>query len=176
MPENEVNEDVRSAEKWYFDLLRAELAARDKSDAAPAIEHLLKLVPAGGTDHSSPAQFSLLQRISECEVRLNGNTGEQISWFLDFVSTGGNQSMTPAAALQFAVQIATPPSDAELEMAEYETMDDRTFFRVRWIHRYQSLEVEGDYIEVLINAAVGKAFSFSRVWRQPNLTTTAMVR
>jgi len=169
----------RIAEQWYFDLLRAELRVRGQPEAAGYLPHYLRLVPAPGEAAETAAgriALSLQQRLTECEVRLNSQTGQAISWFVDFLSEHGDTSMPQEEALQLAARIAGLPDGAELECAGYESMADRTFFRARWIHRYQGLEVEGDYIEVLINGAAQKAFSVNRVWREPNLTSIPMVR
>jgi hypothetical protein len=160
------------AKEWLFNLLKAELENRGQGESAEYLQQILRLVPSAKTAALTGNSISLTlqQRISEYEVRLNSQTGELISWFADFLSTNGDLSMPPNEALALAGAVATPPKDAELEVAGYETMADRSFFRARWIHRVQGLIVEGDYIEVLINGAARRPFSVSRIWRQPNLT------
>jgi hypothetical protein len=167
------------AEQWYFDLLQAELANSASAESGVYLHHFLRVLPEGGTDRgaaSGPASLSLEQRLTEFEVRLNSQTGEILSWFADFLATDGDTSMPAEEALALATRLAALPEGAQLEYAGYETMADRTFFRARWIHRYEGLEVEDDYIEVLVNGAARSAFSVSRIWRQPNLTSTPMVR
>jgi hypothetical protein len=167
------------ADQWYFRMLRAELENRGQGEAMEYIHDLLRLVPAS-SDYSPEEggliSFTLEQRVTEYEVRLDSQTGEQISWFADFLASAGDRSMPEKDALILAEKCGRPPRDAELEVAGYESMAERTYFRARWIHRLQGLEVEGDYIEVLINGAAKVPFSVSRFWREPNLTSQPRIK
>jgi len=121
--------------------------------------------------------LTIQQRLSDYEVRLNSETGELISWFLDVLATGGDTSMPPQEGLELALRAGSVPDEgAELEASGYETMADRTFFRARWKHLHEGFEVEGDYIEVLMNGAARRPFAVSRVWREPNLDGRPRVR
>ncbi|MDD2735384.1 MAG: hypothetical protein PHF56_15710 [Desulfuromonadaceae bacterium] len=167
-----------TASQWYLDLLCAEMIDRGQLEATRYLHELLRVQPVPGQTVKPFNSFKMnvQQRITEYEVRLNGQTGESISWFADFLSVGGNEALQPEVALKLATDFANPPDDAELESSEYETMADRTFFRARWRHCYDGLEVDGDYIEVLLNCAARMPFSVSRVWRQPNLSQTPILR
>lgn len=165
------------ATRWYFDLLKAELVGRGSAEAVPSVDRYLRAAPPASRDVTSPVVLTIQQQLTDYEVRLNANTGELISWFVDFLSREGDTSMPRASALELAHAIGQVPStDVELEIADYEVMAGRTFFRARWKHLHEGLEVEGDYVEVLINGKVRRAFSVSRVWREPNLSGPAMVR
>lgn len=165
-----------AAERWYFALLQREVAASGSPDAAVHLRHFLRARPAGNARAGGPMLLDLQQRITECDLRLNRNTGELMSWYLDFLAVHGDQSMPAEEALKLAEQVAKPPSGARLESSGYETMADRCFYRARWSHVDQGLQVEGDYIEVLVNGKFKKVFSLSRIWRVPNLGRQAEVR
>jgi hypothetical protein len=96
-------------------------------------------------------------------------TGETISWYIDALASGGNESMPTDAALALAAQVGQPPADAVLDVAGYETMAGRCSFRARWRHVVAGMPVEGDYIEVLVNGKHRRAYSLSKVWREPRL-------
>ena len=166
-----------AAVRWYFDLLKAELDERGSGSAAAFLESILRVREPKESPASGDVALTIQQRLSDYEVRLNSETGELISWFLDVLATGGDTSMPPEEALELARRAGSVPDEgSELEASGYETMADRTFFRARWKHLYEGLEVEGDYVEVLINGAARRAFSVSRVWREPNLDGPPMVR
>ena len=80
------------------------------------------------------------------------------------------------AALALASQVAELPADAVADGAGYETMVGRCIFRARWRHVVAGMPVEGDYIEVLVNGKHRRAFSMSRVWREPRLGLGAIER
>jgi hypothetical protein len=165
------------AVQWYFDLLKAELDERGSGHAAEFLESIIRVREPAENPTSGDVTLTIQQRLSDYEVRLNSETGELISWFLDVLATGGDTSFPPDEALQLAWRAGNVPSEgAELEISGYETMADRTFFRARWKHFFRGLEVEGDYIEVLINGAARRPFSVSRVWRDPHLAGPPLVR
>lgn len=171
MPAHEI------AAQWYFDLLRAELTARGSVEAALRLDYFLRVAPPQGVEPAGTVELTVQHRLTDYEVRLNAETGELISWFADFLAKDGDESMPREQALEMARQTGQVPSDgAELEMAEYEVMADRTLFRARWKHVSEGLEVDGDYIEVLINGKMRRPFSMNRVWRTPNLAGSPVVR
>jgi hypothetical protein len=160
------------AERWYMELLQREVADKGTPEAAQHIGHFVvaRLEKSAADEFGQPLRLALEHRASEGSVRLNRTNGQMISWYLDFLAKEGDTSMAPDEALQLATAVASPPPQAKLESAGYETMADRTFFRVRWQHYEQNVQVEDDYIEVLVNGRFRKAFSLSYVWRSPNLT------
>jgi hypothetical protein len=160
------------AERWYMDLLRREVAAKGPPEAAEHVSHFISTSLEVGTpdQFGTPLRLALWQSVSECSVRLNRVNGELISWYLDFLAKEGDTSMPKDEALKLATATASPPQQAKLVEADYETMADRTFFRARWDHFEDKVQVDGDYIEVLVNGRFRKAFALSCVWRSPNLT------
>jgi hypothetical protein len=167
-------QSLEIARTWYFDLLRRELEQRGQGESAVHLPQQLRLTlereeqrPDGSTLY-----LKLAHRLTEYETRLNAVSGETISWYIDFLSIEGDQSMSPNEALKLAEAVAQPPEGAQLELSGYETVADRTVFRARWEHVHDNLPVEGDFIEVLINGKNRHAFSYTKVWRQPNLSET----
>jgi hypothetical protein len=161
-----------------MELLRREVAAKGPPEAAEHVGHFISARLEDGTpdQFGKPLRFALWHRVSECSMRFNRMNGALISWYLDFLAKEGDTSMPKDEALKLATAVASPPQQAKLVEADYETMADRTFFRARWEHYEQKVQVDGDYIEVLVNGRFRKAFALSCVWRSPNLTAVPVER
>jgi len=164
------------ASAWYLDLLEREGAAAGRPVQAAQLGEHLKLQARGPVAAGVPTTYAVYSRLSDCSLRLNALNGETISWYLDVLASGGTEAMPPDAALALATQVAQPPADAVPDGAGYETMAGRCFFRARWRHVVNGVPVEGDYIEVLVNGKHQKAFSLSRVWRDPRIGRGAVER
>ena len=164
------------ASAWYLGLLEREAAAAGRPVQAAQLGEHLKLQALGPVAPGTPTSYALYSKLGDCSLRLNALNGETISWYLDVLASGGNESMPPDAALALATQVAQPPADAVPDGAGYETMAGRCFFRARWRHVVNGVPVEGDYIEVLVNGKHQKAFSLSRVWREPRTGRGAIER
>lgn len=162
---------IERANAWYLAFLEREsIAAGRPANASELGEHL-RLGPLAGVNvaDGAPVSLGVYSRLSACSIRLNATTGDTISWYLDFLAIGCDASMPPGDAVELATQVAVPPADAVLEESGYDNMAGRSFFRVRWKHMLEGIPVEGDYIEVLINGKLRKAFSLSKVWRDPRV-------
>lgn len=159
------------ATAWYLQFLERESIAAGRPVAAADLGEHLRLAPAAGNSASDGAPMSLgvHSRLSDCTIRLNATSGETISWYMDFLAIGCNGAMLPDDAVALATQVAEPPADAVLDESGYDNMGGRNFFRARWIHVHDGIPVEGDYIEVLVNGKHRKAFSLSKVWREPRV-------
>jgi hypothetical protein len=164
------------ATAWYLGLLEREAGAAARPVKASELADHLQLRPQGAAMPGSPTTYAVVSKLSDCSVRLNALSGDTISWYLDFLATGGTEAMPPDAALALATEVAQPPDDAVPAGAGYETMADRCVFRARWRHVVAGVPVEGDYIEVLINGKHQKAFSLSKVWREPRVGRGAIER
>lgn len=167
------------AERWYFDLLRRELEDRGEGDAAIQLRQELRLgLEEQLEEDGGPVRLRLAlgQRLTDYETRLNAHTGEPISWYADFLAIGGDDSTPREDALAIATSAAAPPETARLAGAEYEIQGDRVVFRARWTHEHDGLPVEGDYLEVLVNGRIRRAFGYARVWRAPDPSGGAVER
>ena len=164
------------ASAWYLGLLEREAAAAGRPVQAAQLGAHLKLQAQGPVAAGMPTTYAVYSRLSDCSLRLNALNGETISWYLDVLASGGTEAMPPDAALALATQVAQPPADAVLDGAGYETMAGRSFYRARWRHVVNGVPVEGDYVEVLVNGKHQKAFSLSRVWREPRTGRGAVER
>jgi hypothetical protein len=162
---------LEAANDWYLALRERELAAQGKPVSGMVLRDLMRLEVADGSAAVAgvPMTLGVCSRLSEVSVRLNGQDGRLISWYVDALAEDSAQGLPEDILLKLATETALPPPDAVLAEHGYETMADRTFFRARWVHMSEGLPVEDDYIEVLVNGALGKAFSFSRLWREPRV-------
>jgi hypothetical protein len=177
-----MSDSFEAAQDFYFEMLERELALAKKESAASELRKLLRLRVIKEDELRRPVDpltgreeirrrlaLALAQRLTSCDVRLDGETGELISWYLDFLAAPGDESMDRDEAIALATRVAEPPGDTRLDHAEYESMADRTMFRARWSHHHGGLPVEGDYIEVLVNAKARAPFSLTRFYRVPNV-------
>lgn len=162
---------VERANAWYLQFLERESVAAGRPVSATDLGEHLRLGPTDSQSTGDGAQLTLgvHSRLSACSIRLNATTGETISWYLDFLAIGCNGTMPAGDALTLATQVAEPPAEAVLDESGYDNMAGRNFFRARWKHVRDGLQVEGDYIEVLINGKHRKVFSLSKVWREPRV-------
>ena len=168
-PANRSSTPADPASQWYLGLLEREAALVGRNVRASQLADYLRLLPEGSVGAGAPASYALFSKLGNCSVRLNALTGETISWYIDALASGGNESMPTDAALALAAQVGQPPADAVLDVAGYETMAGRCSFRARWRHVVAGMPVEGDYIEVLVNGKHRRAYSLSKVWREPRL-------
>lgn len=167
-----------AADKFYFDHLRLMLELIGQgSTGSRTSEHLrLWSVSEKKDGPNILLKLKLTQKLTDYRLRLNEYSGELISWYIDFLAVEGDQSMTVEEATKLAEEIAQPPTDARLQEAEYDIAGGRTFFRSQWLHEHNGLPVEGDFIEVLVNARAQRAFSYVKQWREPNFSGVAVQR
>jgi hypothetical protein len=172
-----MSEEFEIAERFYFSMLERELRTKNQPEAVPEMRKVLRLrslsetvegVDTGGgpPPEGEPRielRVALSHRLSNYECRLDGESGELISYYVDFLAVGGDRSMSAEDAIAVATKFAKPPDDTSISHSGYDQVGDRTVFCVRWSHTHQGLPVEDDFIEVLVN---GKArLPFSVTWR-----------
>jgi hypothetical protein len=169
---------LTAVDNWFFTMLQRELELKGQGQATGALRKNLKLsvVDPGIPDGNQHLKMKLCQRLTKCSIRLNARSGETVSWYVDFIAKNGDRSMSRDDALDLATQVADPPDDAQLVHADYEDSGTGAIFRARWAHVQDTLPVEGDYIEVLINGRNRHPFAFRRVWRTPHLAAAAVER
>jgi hypothetical protein len=167
-----------AADKFYFDHLRSTLMKMGQAGAASSGREHLRLwkVSEEKDGPDTVVKMKLTQKLTDYRLRLNAFTLETVSWYIDFLAVEGDRSMPEDEAVQLAEQIAEPPQDAKLKESGYEIVGGRQIFRAVWSHEYNNLPVEGDFIEVLINAKARRAFSYARFWRTPNLSDKSVQR
>jgi hypothetical protein len=161
------------ARRFYFEMLGRELELLQKPEAKPHVERLLRLRPIAEdvpVDGAIRVELALAQRLTDYDIRLDAETGEVISWYLDFLAVSGDESLRKADALEIAKRVVKLPEGAHLEGGAYETIGGRTFFRARWAHYHDGIPVEGDFIEVLVNARAGAPFSMTRFFHQVDIS------
>jgi hypothetical protein len=156
--------DTAAEALWALLARRLEIAG-----APEVVEHLRDLAQVrveSEEDEGSlvRVRLSLHKRISDYTARYNARTAEQMSWFFDALMEGSQPGQTVAACLDAATAVARPPAGADLELSEMEEQGDATVFVARWRHVRDGIEVEGDYIQVLVNPRTGKAFGFHTKW------------
>jgi len=179
MPDRAHSPAFESADKFYFDQLRRGLELLRQDSAATHLREHLNLVLANETPAGANKLLKLKvgQRFTAYTLRLNAVSGEVISWYSDFLAAAeGGQSMTEDEALELAKKVASPPADAKPGGAQPEQAGERKIIRVRWSHEHGGLPVERDFIEVLINPSIKRAFACTRFWREPNLSGRALER
>ena len=174
----ETTPEFRTANAAILEMMRRELDLRNMGRAAKDAMDYLRPVPdqQAKDDKGTLLTIAMQHRVTTYRSRHNAVTGEPVSWYVDFLANADKPGLPAEQALRVAETVAQPPEDAELVESGYETQAGRTFFRARWEHLHDGLPVEGDYIEVLVNGQVGKAFSWSKVWREPNLGDTFVER
>ena len=174
MNNNELPKDApdRIAQQWYFSFLRRELEQRGQGEAAIRLHEMLRLQPleAKKKSQGNEITMSLSQHLTDYHSRFNALSGENISWYIDFLAIDGDTSMPEDEAFELATATVQPPEDAELAQSGYETISDVVIYRSRWRHTFYNSPVEGDYIEVLINGQIKRPFSYSRIWHTPDLS------
>lgn len=160
---------ARTGDEAFFALLRRELEQRGQPSAAQYLRKILHARPVSETKvgANTVVKYKVAQHLTDYSIRLNAADGETLSWYIDFLAEHGDQSMPPSAALETASATAQPPPGAQLQTSGYDSASGRTIYRARWKHEHDGLPVEGDFIEVLVNARARKAFACTRYWHTP---------
>lgn len=159
-------ERLAPAEEFLHDVLTRALEARGQADAIQYLRHVVKAVPVAiaAEGRYRRVRFVMFQRFSEYSARYNANTGAAVGWFFDALMTGLSNAKRDAECLKAAEYYATPPKDAKLTVAQYETQSSEPVFVARWEHEHNGIPVERDYIQVLVNGGTGLPFSLQRRW------------
>jgi hypothetical protein len=166
----EEQQAVERAEDFLWRVLERDLERQGTPEAVLYLKHELmarpeKLEALGPYKRVS---FGMHQRISEYTARYNPLTGARRAWFFTAFSERSGKGLSKEQALEVARKAANPPEDAVLEVAEYEVQAEEPVFVARWAHYVEGLRVERDFIQVLVNGDLGRAFSVERHWHEIN--------
>jgi len=172
-----VSQELDVANAFYFGMLENEIRAAGQPEAVPLLRSHARLrllaerVVAGEREPHIALTLAVAHRLTDLDIRVDGESGELVSWYLGFLAPHGDESMTAEEAIGVATRTANPPPDTKLEHAAYETMGGRTIFRARWSHEYEGMTVEDDFIEVLVNGKARLPFAMTWRYRTPKLAT-----
>lgn len=160
--------DIERAQPVVWDVLRGDLETQGKADDILYLEHRHRAEPesVASDGQLTRVRFKLYERLSGYTATYNATTGEQISWFFNALRRAGGREVGRDEGLRVATEVAQPPPEAVLEMADYEDVAGEPVFTVRWTHVHEGIPVERDLIEVLINGSTGRALSLYRFWHQ----------
>jgi hypothetical protein len=161
---------LESAETFIWRSLERELEQQGTPEAVLHLKHLIQARPEK-IEAKGPYKrvtFGMFQRISEYTAQYSPLTGEQRSWFFTAFSERCGKGLSKEQALEVARKAANPPEDAVLETADYEAQAGEAVFVARWGHYVEGLRVERDFIQVLVNGELGRAFSVERIWHEVN--------
>ncbi|MBN1208023.1 MAG: hypothetical protein JXB05_24375 [Myxococcaceae bacterium] len=159
-------EAIERARAAVFRVLERDLERQETPEAIQYLQYFIQARPEG-VEQQGPYKrvtFGMHQRISEYSTRYSPVTGEQRSWLFAAFSERCGRGLTKAQALEVAKKAAQPPEDAVLEVADYEEQAGEEVFVARWGHFVNGIRVERDYIQVLVNGAMGRAFAVHRNW------------
>jgi hypothetical protein len=157
---------ITRAEEAVFRVIERDLERQGTPEAVLMLKHFVQ-ARAEKVERKGPykrVSFGMYQRISEYVARYSPVTGEQRSWLFAAFAERCGVGLSKAQALELATKAANPPKDAVLEVADYETQAGEEVFVARWAHVVDGIRVERDYIQVLVNGALGRVFAVHRQW------------
>ncbi len=160
--------EVETGEATIWAVLGRDLDARGSSDAKPFLQKQLKArhdktVPLAAFKVVS---FTMLSRYSAYSATHDPNTGAHTSMIWEKLSTNPGMEMTVDEGVKLATATLTPPPDARLETAEYDTAGEDPFLVVRWAHYHEGVKVEKDFLQAMINGRRRQIFAWHRRWHQ----------
>lgn len=158
---------VEAAEPVVWSTLQRDLERQGNPEAVLYMQYWVKAVPAGAAQPAGKFKrvpFKLHQRLSDYSARYNAESGEQLSWLFSALMQEPGRKMDVKTGTAIAKDVAKPPADAELAVAEYDDHDASPVFIARWIHKINGVPVERDFIQVLVNGNTKKAFALHRKW------------
>lgn len=157
---------IERARDAIFRVLERDLERQQTPEAVLYLRHLLQARVEGVERKGSHQRlrFGMYQRVSEYAARYSPVTGEQRSWVFAAFAERCGRGLSKEEALEVATKAANPPEDAVLEVAGYEPQAGEDIFVARWAHVVDGIRVERDYIQVLVNGALGRAFAVHRRW------------
>lgn len=162
----EDSQSIERARDAVFRVLRRDLERQGTPEAVQYLEHLIQ-ARAETVEPKGPyrrVKLGMYQRVSEYSAKYSPVTGEQRSWLFPAFAERCGRGLTKAQAIEVAKKAAQPPEDAVLEVADYEEQAGEEVFVARWAHFVNGIRVERDYIQVLVNGALGRAFAVHRNW------------
>jgi hypothetical protein len=157
---------IERARATAFRVLERDLERQGTPEAVQYLQYLLQARPEA-VERKGPykrVKLGMYQRVSEYSTQYSPVTGEQRSWLFPAFAERCGRGLTKAQALEVAKKAAQPPEDARLEVADYEEQAGEAIFVARWAHVVNGIPVERDYIQVLVNGALGRAFAVHRRW------------
>jgi hypothetical protein len=160
--------EVEAGEATIWATLGRDLDARGSSDAKPFLSKQLKArhdktVPIADLKVVS---FTILSRYSSYSATNDPNTGAQTSMVWEKLATNPGMEMTIEEGVKLAITALSPPPDARLETAEYDTAGEDPFMVVRWAHFHEGVKVEKDFLQAMINGRRRQIFAWHRRWHQ----------
>lgn len=159
-------EPIEPARAAVFRVLERDLERQGTPEAVQYLQYLIHARPEA-VERQGPykrVKFGMYQRVSEYSTKYSPVTGEQRSWLFAAFTERCGRGLTKAQALEVAKKAADLPEDAVLEVADYEEQAGEEVFVARWGHVVNGIKVERDYIQVLVNGALGRAFAVHRRW------------
>lgn len=167
--EDQPEETVAQEAVWAT--LEGRLEQAGDGDLVPDLRELLRLahVDSATTGPYTRHTLDLYQRLSAYSSLYNAEAGEQLGWFFEALGQDSQPVLDHAACLDAAKGVAKPPIDARLQTAEFEEHGGETVFIARWTHLHDGVPVERDFIQVMVNARTGRAFSHQRQWHEVDL-------
>jgi hypothetical protein len=159
---------------FIWEYLRRRLETEGEAEAALQLQHYLMARLAGRlkTGQLETLQFNMFQRVSDYSVLLNAEDGELMGWSFPLLAEDPGKTVSVDEATKKAEAVAMPPPGAVLTDALYDEIGDAPVFIARWEHHEESVPVERDYIQVLVNGKSGRPFALSQKWHEVNLTAT----
>jgi hypothetical protein len=157
---------IERAESFLWRVLERDLERQGTPEAVLHLKHELQ-ARVEKIESQGPYKrvtLGMFQRISEYAAQYSPLTGERRSWFFTAFSERCGKGLSKEQALEVARKAAIPPEDAVLETADYEIQAGEPVFVARWAHYVKGLRVERDFIQVLVNGDLGRAFSVERHW------------
>jgi hypothetical protein len=158
--------DIERARAEVFRVLERDLQRQETPEASQYLQYLIQ-ARVEGVAQKGPYKrvtFGMYQRTSEYSAKYSPVTGDQRSWLFAAFSERCGRGLSKAQALEIARKAANPPADAVLEVADYEEQAGEEVFVARWAHVINGIRVERDYIQVLVNGGLGRAFAVHRRW------------
>jgi hypothetical protein len=158
--------DIERARAEIFRVLERDLQRAEAPEASQYLQYLIQ-ARVEGVEKKGPYKrvtFGMYQRVSEYSTKYSPVTGDQRSWLFAAFSERCGRGLSKAQALEIARKAANPPEDAVLEVADYEEQAGEEVFVARWAHVVDGIRVERDYIQVLVNGGLGRAFAVHRRW------------
>ncbi|PCH95024.1 MAG: hypothetical protein COB83_09885 [Gammaproteobacteria bacterium] len=104
---------------------------------------------------------------SECHVDFNENNGEPLGWYIEaFKADASEVRVNNDTAIIIAKNLLQGEEDIVGPEVTFDELGEDKIVSVYWWHKINNIIVEGDQINVAINAQTGQVFAFERKWRK----------
>lgn len=174
MEENEKKRLEAKAETYLWEHCRKQMEAAGQKSAADKLKDVVHAVPrsVSETGGFTTVEFEMYHKITDYSVLLNAADGALMGWHLDAFAHDSTREASPEFALDVAQAAGQPDTDATLSHAGYEDAGGQPVYVAHWDHLENGIPVEGDYLHVLVNGALSRAFAVYRKWRKINFEYT----